>query len=608
MPILIIILLILNLSEVAYSQVLLTGAEASNWHFGENSSIKFDLNNNKITTAYSPIITEEGSACISDNLGNLLFFCSGETVWNRNHQVMKGGWGLLGGYSSTQASLILQQPGSNNIFYIFNTGDHGTNLYYSIVDMSLDNGLGEVVSLNNLLFKDVGEKLTACYAQNGYDIWLIVKEKHTHSFLSFLIDDSGIDVNPVRSVINLDYNLNNKICAIGYLKFSPDGRKLSSSSYCNSQFELYDFDKLTGLVINPDVYYVDKGFNTYGISFSPDSRFLYVSCFDYDTYIYQFDVTQPTHELIEKTKTTVAEFHDGLGLGAIQEGPDGKLYVSRYKNKYLSSIDNPNSKGTQCQFTENSIFLNGNRTRLGLPNFAYVNYYSSPIPNLKNYNVQLLADGFKKYPGDTCSIRIYAKQLHDTTLIENASLSFTISFDAQAFSPELSDKYENQLDGRLRKLRFQFQNLKIDTNALLLREIKGLALFGDKTRYEISFQDVNWSDTSITTYKKSGIMEINDVCRSNLRKIASISNKMSIYPIPADDGVNIDFIPDRIGFYKIKVLSCDGSECYSENIQIENIESGFKYYLSNSFGSGCYFVVLSVDNEVTDSKTIMFIK
>jgi hypothetical protein len=59
--------------------------------------------------------TLEGSASISDTNGQLLFYTDGATVWNRNHDTLQNGFGLLGEASSTQAALIIPKPGTSNI-------------------------------------------------------------------------------------------------------------------------------------------------------------------------------------------------------------------------------------------------------------------------------------------------------------------------------------------------------------------------------------------------------------------------------------------------------------------------------------------------------------
>ena len=63
----------------------------------------------------------------------------------KNHLPMSNGTGLMGHKSATQTVLIAQQPGSNNLYYVFTTDatdNNGVNgLMYSVVDMSLDGGV-----------------------------------------------------------------------------------------------------------------------------------------------------------------------------------------------------------------------------------------------------------------------------------------------------------------------------------------------------------------------------------------------------------------------------------------------------------------------------------
>jgi hypothetical protein len=72
------------------------------------------------------------------------------SIWNSNHQVMPNGGGL-GGHFSSQQLAILKHPGNANQYFVFNTGYNGRGpniISYSIVDMTLQGGLGDVV--NNL--------------------------------------------------------------------------------------------------------------------------------------------------------------------------------------------------------------------------------------------------------------------------------------------------------------------------------------------------------------------------------------------------------------------------------------------------------------------------
>ena len=118
----------------------------NNWFFGRNAAITF--NTSPPSPIQSKLVSAEGTAAISDPMGNLLFYTNGLTVWDRNHDTMPNGTGLLGGNSSTQSALIVPLPFSFSKYFIFTTQDQFSNggMSYSMVDMELNNGLGDIVN------------------------------------------------------------------------------------------------------------------------------------------------------------------------------------------------------------------------------------------------------------------------------------------------------------------------------------------------------------------------------------------------------------------------------------------------------------------------------
>jgi hypothetical protein len=89
----------------------------TNWYFGNGAGITFN-SGTPIALTNGALVTIEGVATISDDLGNLLFYTDGVTVYNRNHTIMVNGTGLFGDISSTQSAIIVKQPGNTNIYYI----------------------------------------------------------------------------------------------------------------------------------------------------------------------------------------------------------------------------------------------------------------------------------------------------------------------------------------------------------------------------------------------------------------------------------------------------------------------------------------------------------
>ena len=189
------------LSQLCYGQ-----KETNLWYFGFNAAIDFN-SGSAVSLSGSQSYTSEGSASISDSAGNLLFYTDGIYVWNANNNTMPNGWGLYGGTSSTQSALIVPAPGSDSLYYIFTTGQQlEFGLYYSIVDMSLQSGLGDVSVKNVLLDNQTCEKITAVCHSNGTDVWVIAHDWDNNDFEAYQLSVSGVSNSPVISSIGSNMN------------------------------------------------------------------------------------------------------------------------------------------------------------------------------------------------------------------------------------------------------------------------------------------------------------------------------------------------------------------------------------------------------------------
>jgi len=191
-----IIIFFLIINSLVYAQ-----KEANIWYFGQYAGLDFN-SGEPIALTNSAMSQYEGCATISDSYGNLLFYTDGMTVWNKQHQVMPNGTGLMGHPSSTQSGVIVPKPGSNNIYYIFTVpaeiGNSG--LRYSVVDLSLNGGLGDVTSDKNIYITGpTEEKITAVKHNNNFDIWVITHNWDSDEFLAYLVTSDGINSNPVIS-------------------------------------------------------------------------------------------------------------------------------------------------------------------------------------------------------------------------------------------------------------------------------------------------------------------------------------------------------------------------------------------------------------------------
>jgi gliding motility-associated-like protein len=365
--------------------------ETNVWYFGTHAGINFSsgtpsvLNDGKINTT-------EGVACISDSAGNLLFYTDGVTVWNNQHDTMANGRDLFGHYSSSQSSIIVPKPRDPHRYFVFTVDFEGASngMNYSVVNMDLDNGKGDVEEKNVQLVTPVCEKLTAIKHCNGTDFWVITHGFNSQSFYAFLVTANGVSLAPVLSNVGSFVSNINQTNAIGSLKASPDGRKLAAAHYSQG-VELLDFDNSTGAISNArslftaaETYEFWKG--PYGVEFSPNSKLLYVAGNYYDfqdlgfySFLLQYDVSLLDQVAISASKSLIYRKSIIIeSFGSLQTAPDGKIYLAEIRVPYLSVINAPNMIGSACLFTYAQLqFTEPNQlSMMGLP--AFVQSYWRP--------------------------------------------------------------------------------------------------------------------------------------------------------------------------------------------------------------------------------------
>ena len=389
--------------------------EASNWYFGNNVGLHFDIATGTTTPIPgSALSTNEGSASISDPNGNLLFYTDGSTVWNRNNAVMPNGTGLNGDNSSTQSGIIVPNPNDANIYYVFTVDEPNHNdsasqingLNYTVVNMSLDGGNGAVdTSQKNipLITYDTSntqeskfkcsEKITAVKSGDCNSFWVVTH--FVDNFYSFNVSAAGVNTTAVvtnitPSVPTAGYRYN----AIGCMKISPDGSKLaiahhsrgSNSSLAHGQpgeLVVYDFDDNTGIVSN--AISLANGPSPYGVEFSLNSKRVYAtveniapgpSWVSSELLFFNLEAANIPASMVSllgpDTINTVA--------GSLQLGPDGNIYRSMRGTSFLSTISNADSLAPT--YTLNTIALNGTAT-FGLPPFIQ-SLFVQPVDIIQN--------------------------------------------------------------------------------------------------------------------------------------------------------------------------------------------------------------------------------
>lgn len=367
-------LIIILLVFVASFEVGAQG-ERNIWYFGRNAGVDFNAGSPPATLTNGALNSNEGCATICTPSGSLLFYSDGTRVWDRNHSVMPNGNGLAGHSSATQSCIIIPKPGSTTRYYIFTVGSHDQfpgNLYaipfsYSEIDMTLNGGMGDVLpaTKNTLLFTSSTEKIVAVTHANGHYFWVIGQEM-SGTYRTYLVDCNTVHA-PIMSTGGPVL-----LSGVGYLMASPNGRKIVNALFNNAAgYYVLDFDNATGVLSNGTSLgtYAATSW-IYGVTFSQDSKLLYglnVS----DGNIHQWNLDAGSTAAIISSATVVGTAV-GSGApyrgGAMQLGPDGRIYVGQYGQAFLSVINSPNIIGTGCNFQTNVVNLQSRNAVLGLPN------------------------------------------------------------------------------------------------------------------------------------------------------------------------------------------------------------------------------------------------
>lgn len=355
----------------SYAQV--EPAPYSVWYFGQNAGLTFS---NKNSTDYSTIKVRtngalqsiEACASIADSVGNLRFYTNGLQVWTQKHKPMANGDGLKGDTSATQSVMILPKPKSAHLYYIFTIaqGVSGNDMFYSVVDMSRQNGMGEVVQKNTPMVSNMSERITATLNNNGDDYWVMTHEANSDRFFAFALDSTGVNTaNPVISKVGSKHI--GTCGSIGYMKVRCNRLAVAitncATATTNDRVEVFEFDNANGRVTKHQRTY--KIPNAYGVEFSTTAKYLFVSGW-HGGNLFRINLSKPPTDPVAVIQIAQSNTYGTLGennsFGALMMGPDRQIYVAKNKSGFLGVI---NQFGA---YRDNAISLEGKKSRFGLPN------------------------------------------------------------------------------------------------------------------------------------------------------------------------------------------------------------------------------------------------
>ncbi len=326
------------------------------------------------------------NASISDSSGHLLFYTNGLEVYDKNYNIMPNGDDLNPGtyadnneaigYTVNGGALILPWPEHKDYYFIFHhTIDvdtrvwdwHAGNMLTTLVNMNLNNGLGDVVYKNKSVYKDnlTYGALTACRHSNGRDWWILCPYYTGKKMFIFLLDPNGLNIFKIQ---DFPFELSP---GSGQSVFSPDGKKYSFIHFADDyrEFFLCDFDRCTGEISNFNYSQIPK-FDLCGVAFSPNNKYLYLAT---GVFLYQLDMNDSDPFKSKIQIDSIDGFQSFPQFPSyftfMQLAPNGKIYICNGRGpKYLSTIEQPNLKGKACNLRQHNISIVANST---IPNFPY---------------------------------------------------------------------------------------------------------------------------------------------------------------------------------------------------------------------------------------------
>jgi hypothetical protein len=324
---------------------------------------------------------------ISDANGNVLFYTNGYYIADASNDTMSNGSNISPtGYISVwpegltipQATLIIPKPNNSQNYFIFhNTLDNAPYynkshfLYLTEVDISLNFGMGAVISKNQILIQDTLNpgKISAIKHANGRDWWIICQRSNSDKLYTILLTPNGVS-NLTFQNIGMQRPLN-----ISQATFSPDGEWYADFSL-ESKLNLFHFDRCLGIFAQ-EAFIPIGAYNYFvggGVAFSPNSNVLYVS----DLYeVYQYDLTASniaaSEQLIATWDSTDSPNPPFATLFENAElAPDGKIYITTGNSTFkLHVINYPDSLGLACDLVQHGITLPA--------------FYFNTLPNHPNY-------------------------------------------------------------------------------------------------------------------------------------------------------------------------------------------------------------------------------
>lgn len=282
----------------------------------------------------------EGTAHAEDINGNLIFWVQATGIFDANNTLMPGSVGMFANPSSAEIN-ICPIPGDPDRYYVLYNAETCSGLYYSIVDMTLNGGLGDVVELNTPIDQ------SASYSE-GLEI---IRIPCTDSlwFMAFDCNAGLVRFSVTTAGINNGTLLQNFLPPGGYdgrgeLDYHQ-GRLGMAFAWTNTTFWA-EFDPATGELSDFNSLAVGPAVSCYGLEFSPDGTYGFVSSWYDMSGSDNFFVVDPAAGSVVGSHVLSDDAGNASSLGEIELGPDGNLYMAMDFSNAVKVIHNANTPAT----------------------------------------------------------------------------------------------------------------------------------------------------------------------------------------------------------------------------------------------------------------------
>lgn len=329
-----------------------------NMNFSEDDPV---ISSTGITGGY----IGEGIAHIEDDQGDLLFYVNTTGVFRADNTLMPGSETIYANDSAAEIN-ICKVPGDPNRYYIIHNVETCSPLYYTIVDMSLEGGLGGIEEMNNLFsMAEYGEGIELIRKPGTENFWMLIYECN-EGIIRFFIDEDGIsEPEMIQAHVPIEDGYDGR----SELEYH-NGKIAMGFCWSNESF-VADFDaetgELTDLIVIPNV-------DAYGVEFSSDGSKIYFSKWyeleEDNLFQYNISTGVVTPYFLQMTDCSDVGgvgSNSSNGFGQIEQGADGDLYIIQDRGCGITKISNAN--------TTNPIFdvvVVPNELALGIsdPNWA----------------------------------------------------------------------------------------------------------------------------------------------------------------------------------------------------------------------------------------------